>query len=143
MSFRWMQENPAYWDSGKQAIVGAAPAGIFEPPAYEPGDLVAGEWWRVEENGDVVGYGWMDTNWGGDAEVLLSVAPGRSGHGVGSFILDQLEREAAARGLNYLYNVVRPTHPGREAVTRWLERRGFVAADDGQLRRRVRFRPTD
>lgn len=42
----------------------------------------------------------------------------------------------AARGLNYIYNVVPATSPDPEWVTAWLVRRGFVAGD-GDLRRRV------
>ena len=63
--------------------------------------------------------------------------PAHRGEGVGTFILEGLEREAAARGLHYLYNVVRPEHAEREAVTRWLVARRFAPASDGLLRRRV------
>ena len=55
--------------------------------------------------------------------------------GVGTFIVDRLEEEAVQRGLNYLFNVVRPTHPDREGITRWLEGRRFKSSDDGLLRR--------
>ena len=79
----------------------------------------------------------MDTVWG-DAEVLVAVDPSDHGRGVGTFVFDQLEREAAKRGLHYLHNVVRPTHPDAEEITSWLERRGFKASSDGLLRRRVR-----
>ena len=142
MSFVWVHESPALWDAGKQAIVGGAPAGVFKMPKAAPGDLLPGEWWRAEKDGLVVGYGWLDTNWGGDAEVLLAVAPSARGTGAGTFILDQLEREAAAAGLNYLYNVVQPTHPEGVAVKRWLEKRRFKASDEGRLIRRVLARPS-
>ena len=100
------------------------------------GDLAPGEWFRVEDGGTVVGYGWMDCTWG-DAEILLAVDPAARGRGVGTFILDRLEEEAASRGLNYLYNSVRPGHPERESVTRWLTARRFAPAGDGLLKRRV------
>ena len=77
----------------------------------------------------------MDTTWG-DAEILLAVAPGRQGKGVGSFILDHLDREASARGLNYMYNVVRTSHPDREGITAWLGKRGFARSHDDNLLRR-------
>ena len=94
------------------------------------------DWWRVEEDGEVLGYGWMDCTWG-DAEILLVVDPRHTGKGAGSFILDRLEKEAQAHGLNYVYNVVRPTHPDREGITRWLEARRFAESVDGLLKRQV------
>jgi N-acetylglutamate synthase-like GNAT family acetyltransferase len=127
------------WDAPKAAIVGGAPEGIFAIGRSNSGDVLPGEWWRVEDGSGVVGYGWMEYTWG-DAEILLAVAPERRDRGVGTFILDQLEQEAGARGLNYLYNVVRPTHPERQAVSDWLTSRGFVAShDDDRLMRRVRY----
>lgn len=142
MSLTWVHENPPQWDRSKQEIVGQAAPGIFalDPPA--DGELVPGEWWRVEDHGRVVGFGWMECTWG-DAEILLAVEATRRGHGVGTFILDRLEEEAAARGLNYMHNVVQPTHPDPEGVTRWLRARRFEEAHD-RLRRQVRNAgPTD
>ena len=99
--------------------------------------------WSSEENtaiprfdGKTVGYGWMDVTWG-DAEILLAVQTESRGHGVGSFILQRLEQEAAERGLHYLYNVVRGTHPQHDEVTAWLEARHFTASEDGKLMRAV------
>jgi ribosomal protein S18 acetylase RimI-like enzyme len=83
----------------------------------------------------VVGYGWLDSEWG-DAEVTFVVDPARRGEGIGEFIVDHLEAEAAARGVNYIYNVVPATNPDPEWVRAWLVERGFVAGD-GDLRRRV------
>ena len=101
------------------------------------GDLAPGEWFRVEDDGRTVGYGWMDCTWG-DAEILLVVDPAHQRAGVGAFILDHLEKEAAARGLNYMVNEVRPAHPDRARITRWLESRAFTPSGDGLLKRRVR-----
>ena len=70
-------------------------------------------------------------------EILLAVAPDARGAGLGTYILDRLEDEARTRGLNYLYNVVRPTHPDREAVSRWLAARHFRPSDEGHLKRAV------
>jgi GNAT superfamily N-acetyltransferase len=137
MSFTWIHENPAEWDAEKASIVGGAPDGIFEFNKVRAGDLIPGDWWRVESDGAVVGYGWMDTNWGGDAEVLLAVRPEAQGTGVGTFILHKLEEEAAARGLNYLYNVVKPTHPNAAGLTKWLEHRRFKTSHEGRLMRKV------
>jgi len=137
MPLTWIHEDTPKWDAAKAAILGAAPAGALELPKIEDGALVPGEWFRVEEDGAVAGYGWMDCTWG-DAEVLLAVDPLHRGRGVGAFVLDHLEREAAARGLNYLYNIVRPTHPDRVRVTAWLESHGFSPSGDGVLKRRVR-----
>ncbi|WP_428264159.1 GNAT family N-acetyltransferase [Haliangium sp.] len=135
---QWIQESPAYWDDDKQRIIGAAPTGVFDARFQRcaAGDLLPAEWWRVEEDGRTVGYGWLDVVWG-DAEIVLAAAPDARGHGVGSFILDHLEREAHRRGLNYLYNTVRPTHPERNQISAWLTRRGFRQSEDGSLLRAV------
>lgn len=137
MNLEWIHETPAEWDAGKAAIVGGVDDGIFRDFDHAPGDLIPGEWWRVEADGKPAGYGWMEYDWA-EAEITLAVARDFRGKGVGAFILDRLEREAAARGLNYLYNVVRESHPRREQVTRWLEARRFGRSkDDDRLMRRV------
>lgn len=136
MALSWIAETPPRYDEPKQKIVGGAPKGVFREPGYGPDDVIPGEWWRVEDDGDVVGYGWMDINWG-DAEILLAVDPNAQRHGVGTWILDKLEQEARARGLNYMLNVVRPTHPDGQGISAWLEKRGFAATSDGYLRRKV------
>jgi len=138
MSMKWIHENPPHWDEAKRTIVGGAPEGAFDVPACKLGDIVPGDWWRVEIDDATVGYGWMDQTWG-DAEVLMCVDPEHQRHGVGAFIIENLDREAAARGLNYLYNVVRATHPDADKLTAWLRRHGFEPAhDENLLRRRVR-----
>ena len=73
----------------------------------------------------------------GDARITFVVAPGQRGHGVGAFILERLEDEAAARGLNYIYNVVPETHPDGPWIRNWLAGHGFHEASRGQLRRQV------
>ncbi len=138
MAWQWIHERPARWDRAKASIVGGAPAGTFPVEGRREGDLLPDEWWRVEDGGAVVGYGWMDESWG-EAQILLAVDPQAQRRGVGTFILDQLEREALKRGFRYLTNVVPPTHPNGPAVTEWLEKHGFRASEDGrELRRTVR-----
>lgn len=137
MSFSWIYEDPPYWDDAKAKIVGAAPPGAFDLKPQQEGDLLAGDWWRVEEDGVVLGYGWMDCTWG-DAEILLTVGPEQQKRGVGTFILDKLEEEAAVRGLNYLFNVVLPSHPDRSGITKWLQKRRFERSQEDLLRRHVR-----
>ena len=137
MGLEWRHEEAPVWDGDKDRIVGSVPSGIFQLPAYEQGERLPGDWWRVEDGGSVVAYGWMDTAWG-DAEMLLAVDPQCQGQGVGTFVLDQLEREAVRRGVNYLYNVVLPSHPDHDRVTTWLEARNFSGSSDGVLRRRAR-----
>ena len=134
----WIHESPPYWDADKARIVAGAGAGIFEPALTDQpeGTVLANDWWRVEEDGKTVGYGWMDVTWG-DAEILLAVEAESRGHGVGTFILDRLEAEARERGLHYLYNVVSETHPQHDEVSRWLEDRRFTASEDGKLLRAI------
>ena len=87
-------------------------------PRPRPGSPVANEWWRVTNGNEAAGYGWLDSEWG-DARITFVVAPGQRGRGVGDFILEHLEDEAAARGLNYIYNVV-PETPSRRRVDQEL-----------------------
>ena len=134
MDLQWTQESPARWDANKARIVGGAPAGIFDRRYAETkeGDVIPGDWWRVESAGEVVGYGWMDVVWG-DAEILLAAAPEHQGKGVGRYILEHLEAEAQKRGLNYVYNTIRPTHPDAERLSKWLSAHGFEGSEDGSL----------
>ncbi len=130
----WIEERPARWDDDKRRIIGDAPTGVFDVrfSRLRAGDPVPGRWWRVERDGVTVGYGWLDVVWG-DAEITLATETNAQNRGVGSFILEHLEDEAHKEGINYLYNTVRPTHPDRDAVTAWLQKRGFVASEDGSL----------
>lgn len=140
MRLTWHRETAPVWNEDKQRIVGGAPPGAINLGTFAPGAVVPGDWFRVEGDGRVVGYGWMDHAWG-DAEILLAVDPGSQDGGIGTFILDRLEDEAAARGINYVYNVVPDRHPDPAGLERWLLRRGFVASqDDRLLKRAVRGR---
>ncbi|MEQ1565690.1 MAG: GNAT family N-acetyltransferase [Myxococcota bacterium] len=151
MELQWVTDgSPARWDDDKERVIRAPKAAVFPSLAsVAPGSALAGDWWRVTDGGRTVGYAWMDVTWG-DAEVLLAVDPSTQRHGVGTFALDRLDREAGRRGVRYLYNVVPAAHPEPAALASWLERRGFVSADHtdaaepagrGQLlRRQVRAR---
>jgi ribosomal protein S18 acetylase RimI-like enzyme len=133
---RWVHDEDPRWDDDRRRVFASVPEGVFGPVARGPGEPLSSDWWRVERDGRVVGYGWLDDVWG-DAEILLAVDEQARGSGVGSFVMEHLEREAAARGLNYVVNVVRESHPARAEVTAWLQGRGFSAAEDGRLRKRV------
>lgn len=136
-ALRWEREDAPRWDEHKQRIFGAvelASVGLTRPAA---GTSVADEWWRVtDDNATILGYGWLDSEWG-DAQISFLVAPDHRGSGVGEFIVGRLEREAAARGLNYIYNEVPAGHPDRAWMTQWLTSHGFASSSDGTLRRRV------
>ena len=71
----WSKEESPRWDADKKRIVGSMPKGVFDVRYAElaEGDVVPGEWWRVEDDGAVVGFGWLDIVWG-DAEILLATA---------------------------------------------------------------------
>ena len=139
MNLRWTQESLPQWDHDKARVVGGAGPEVFEPSLLDrpEGTLLPSDWWHVEsEDGKTVAYGWMDVTWG-DAEIGLAVDPEFQRQGIGTFILDNLEHEAAARGINYLYNVVQPTHPQQGEVSDWLKARRFSASEDGKLLRAV------
>ena len=139
MMLSWERESEPTWDADKQRIIGGAPEGAFVVPFAE-GDSLPGEWFVVRDGQEAVAYGRLDIGWGGDAEVWLAVDPARQGQGVGAFLLAGLEREAESRGINYVYNTIRP-HEGREDVYDWLAVRGFTGAIDGDLRKRVGSTP--
>lgn len=132
----WVHENPARWDADKQRVLGGLAPGLFGFGSPTAGDALGDEWWRAERGGRVLGYGRLDDTWG-DAEILVLVDPAQRRTGIGAFILDRLEHEAAARHLNYIYNVVPRGHPDPEAVTGFLRRHGFAATDLGELRKKV------
>jgi N-acetylglutamate synthase-like GNAT family acetyltransferase len=133
---RWVREEDPRWDADRERVFATVPEGVFRTASRTHGERLESDWWRVERDGRVVGYGWLDDVWG-DAEILLAVAADARGGGAGSFALEHLEREAAARGLNYVVNVVRETHPQREQVTAWFLAHGFTGTDDGRLRKQV------
>ncbi len=137
MSYQWHRDLPV-WNSDKERIVGGVPVGVLDTRYSEmkDGSTVPCDWFRVEEEGKTVGYGWIDVVWG-DAEILLATAPDAKKAGVGKFILEQLDHEARRMGLNYIYNMVRPTHPEATEVTAWLTKNGFESREDGRLTRRV------
>ncbi|QWZ07046.1 GNAT family N-acetyltransferase [Nocardioides panacis] len=134
----WHHEPSPTWDADKQRVIGSAPAGALDV-SYPDGAELPGDWWDARTaDGVVVGYGWLDATWGGDAEILLAVDATAQRRGVGSFVLDRLEDEAARRGLNYVYNTVRGTHPQRDDVHDWLAVRGYRGSTtDTTLRKRV------
>jgi GNAT superfamily N-acetyltransferase len=138
VGFQWTREVPAKWDDDKVALIAGSAPGTFRAAwadTHQTGELVPGDWWRVEdESGELVGFGWMDVTWG-DAEILLVTAPAHRGKGVGTFVLDKLAAEAKERGINYLCNVIPDGHPDGDGVRRWLEARGFATSEDGRLAR--------
>jgi GNAT superfamily N-acetyltransferase len=136
MALTWHRVAPAIWNDDIQRIVGGAPPGVFALGPQKSGAVLPGDWWRVDDDGRAVGYGWMDYSWG-DAEILLAVDPASQRRGIGTFILDRLEDAAAERGINYLYNVVPDRHPDKDGLARWLQRRGFVPSQQGGLLKRT------
>ena len=139
MTLSWARDERPTWDADKARVIGGAPEGAFVIPFHD-GDALPGEWFVARDGDRVVGYGRLDIGWGGDAEILLAVDPERQESGVGSFVLARLEDEAAARGINYVYNTIRQ-HEGRELVHDWLVVRGFRGDLDGDLRKRVGSSP--
>lgn len=139
-SLTWRREERATWDADVARVVGSAPPGVFDLDATD-GARLPGDWWSARDEDDrVLGYGWLDVEWG-DAEVLLAVDPARSGRGVGAFVLAHLEQEAAARGVNYVYNTVPAVHPEHGQVSAWLEAHGYRAGESDELRKRVATGP--
>jgi GNAT superfamily N-acetyltransferase len=134
----WDKENPPRWDERKDSIFGEADLAAVGLERRRVGEPVADEWWRVvDDAGDVVGYGWLDSEWG-DARISFLVAPSRRGQNYGAFILERLEDEAARRGLNHIYNIIPASHPDREWMSAWLSRHGFTGSDRHMLQRSVR-----
>lgn len=137
MTLGWSREDSPVWDADKQRIIGGTPAGVFDLACSE-GEALPGDWFAATDGDRVVGYGWLDVTWGGDAEVTFAVDPEQQGKGVGSWVVEQIEQEASSRGVNYVYNTVRDTHPRRDEVHDWLLVRGYQGNErDASLRKRV------
>jgi GNAT superfamily N-acetyltransferase len=139
---RWVKDDDPRWDADRERVFATIGTDVFPGLARQMGDQLPSDWWRVEDGGRVVAYGWLDDVWG-NAEILLAVDESARGTGAGAFALARLEDEAAARGLNYVVNVVRDTHPEREAVTGWFLAHGFSGTDDGRLGKQVGDRARD
>src|SRR4051812_12650178 len=139
---RWVKDDDPRWDADRERVFSTLGTDVFPGLARHMGDRLPNDWWRVETDAGVVGYGWLDDVWG-DAEILLAVEEPARGTGAGSFALARLEDEARARGLNYVLNVVRDTHPERAAVTAWFLAHGFTGTEDGALHKQVRERSGD
>jgi GNAT superfamily N-acetyltransferase len=132
----WVHEEAPAWDADKERVFATVPEGVFPALPRVRGERLSSDWWHVARDGRVVAYGWLDDVWG-DAEILLAVEAPARGTGAGAFALARLEEEAAARGLNYVVNVVREGHPQRDEVTAWFLGHGFAGTDDGRLRKHV------
>ena len=69
MTLHWTKEDTPHWDADKQRLFGPdelAAVGFREPAL---GAAIADEWWRVtDDDGTVVGDGWLDSEWG-DARI--------------------------------------------------------------------------
>jgi N-acetylglutamate synthase-like GNAT family acetyltransferase len=133
----WVKDDDPRWDTDRERVFATVGPEIFPGLPREIGVRLPSDWWRVEDAGRVVGYAWLDDVWG-DAEILLAIDQSARGTGAGSFALARLEEEARARGLNYVLNVVRDTHPERADVTGWFLAHGFTGTEDGALRKQVR-----
>src|SRR3954452_19326899 len=139
---QWIKDDDPRWDADRRRVFATVPDGVFSTAQRADGEPLTSDWWRVVEEDRVVGYGWLDDVWG-DAEILLAVEESARGSGVGAFALAHLEAEAAARGLNYVVNVVRDTHPQRDQVSGWFRAHGFTGTEDGRLRKQVGDRARD
>ncbi|MCA9571471.1 MAG: GNAT family N-acetyltransferase [Myxococcales bacterium] len=134
----WIPEPvPAHPDTRMRAFFDRLPAGSVKLDLSA--ELVPGTWWRLEEDGEVVGYGWMDVTWG-DAQVMLAVDPEAHRGGNGRAIVEHLAHEAHEQGLGFLFNTIPAGHPDPEGVRAFLTSCGFEASglDGGLLRLRVR-----
>jgi ribosomal protein S18 acetylase RimI-like enzyme len=139
MSYTWEALSSPRWSEDFARIVGGWPEGVFPRAGWTDADVVPGAWWAVRrDGGDVVALAVLDTVWG-DGEVMVAVDPACVRSGAGRFAMEQLQREAHARGLAYLRNQVPSAHPQPEAVVAWLESCGFEAgSSEGEYVCRVR-----
>jgi GNAT superfamily N-acetyltransferase len=133
----WEREDNPVWDADKARIAASAPDGALGLD-FADGAGLPGDWFVAKDAGAVVGFGFLDMTWGGDAEITLVVDSARQGAGVGTFVMDRLEQEARSRGINYVHNSVRDTHPQRDDVHDWLLVRGYKGNEsDPTLRKHV------
>ena len=116
---------------------------MFDISRYQPGDLLPGDWWRVESDREIAGYGWLDYNWG-----RWGNPPGQwrrriSGTALAGSSSICSRRKAQARGVYYIHNVVPAAHPDKAGLYRWLAAHGFADNGEGRLMRAVLPRGAD
>lgn len=134
----WRPEpQPVPYDDVKKAFFSSLQPGVVR--VNPAGSYLPGTWWKLEESGATLGYGWMDVTWG-DAQILLAVAPDARRGGHGKTILQKLEHEAHEAGLAYMFNTIPSDHPDPDGVRAFLTENGFEASglDSNMLRKRVR-----
>lgn len=79
----WTKEDTPRWDAAKRRLFGPEELAATGMVAPGPGSPIADEWWHVTgDDGEVAGYGWLDSEWG-DAEITFLVGRDRRGTGAG------------------------------------------------------------
>ena len=79
MTLHWTKEDDPRWDADKQRLFGPADLAAVDLDPPVAGTPVADEWWQVTGNdGQVAGYGWLDSESGGRPDHVLG-KPGPAG----------------------------------------------------------------
>ena len=141
-SLTWVKDDDPRWDADRERVFATVGPGVFPGRAASRGSgcPVTGGGSRTTAGSSATAG---STTSGATRRSCSRSRRAARGTGAGAFALARLEEEAAARGLNYVVNVVRDTHPDRDAVTAWFLAHGFTGTDDGRLRKQVGDRARD
>ena len=125
------EDNPI-WNLEKNRIFTSIDQGTFEYNLKELGLGIAleHEWWKLVENKKVLGFGWINyTN--DDFEISFVVYDDYTGKGLGSFIINELEKLGESKGYRKILAIVKETNPNSEKIIEYLYRKGYSFYIDG------------
>lgn len=131
MSLTWIRESIPTWDADKARVLCASPQVL--DPTWIGARLLPGAWWRIELEGEVVAYAWLDAVWG-DGRAGVVVDPLHRGQGIGRELLEGVCAEATRAGLAY----VSLGAPDADGLVAWLATRGFKPDGKGHFVVRTR-----
>jgi ribosomal protein S18 acetylase RimI-like enzyme len=126
----WIQEQPALWDETKQNILGAN-KGAFDIEHTQVGGELDGVWFKLIDNNEIIGYGWIDLAYG-NPEISIAVDSHKRFSGYGNTILRNLEEKALALGFSEVECIVRRKNADAINAIKWFHRNGFVPDWPGQ-----------
>ena len=120
-------EDKPLWDDTKRRFIVEESPGAFRILSPCLGAQLSGHWWRVELDGDTVGYAWLSIEEEGVAELSVAIGKHFRSQRVGRTVLGELEREAAQLGFKRVIGVVQSENPQQEKILSWLFDEGYSA----------------
>ncbi|MEH7515107.1 GNAT family N-acetyltransferase [Gottfriedia acidiceleris] len=128
------------WDIEKEIIFGKVEEGIFEFYNLELGNELNQEWWKlVGDNEEILGFGWINYKHG-DFEFSLVVNQESRGYGIGSFIVEELERIAREKNFKEVLAIIKQSNPNSLKTMKWFYEKGYTGYVNGFEGREMKTR---